>query len=125
MATITIDMSPSRSDWDCIVEMAGYGINYWAGSATEIGEETPDGSHVKQYDVYPFPEHKDGQIKNVHRLTLEDLDRGLGLFIKEQGTDWYGQSLLDDDGVFDAGAIDSLAADLIVQYAAFGELIFG
>lgn len=56
---------------------------------------------------------EDGNV-TPYKVTKEDLEKGVALAIKKG--QWDGQ---------DWGDVDAMVADCIVQYAVFGELVFG
>lgn len=52
-------------------------------------------------------------------LNKERFINGLTMFLKDNG------HIIEEDGTIDCGNIDADDADLIIQYACFGEQIFG
>ena len=90
-----------------VIELAGYGIGYWAAHA--------DIDTV--HKVYRITE-EDG---SVHSLPFNLIAQALGnLPEKYRGTDYD----LDE---MEAGEVymDSADADSVIQWALFGELVFG
>lgn len=50
---------------------------------------------------------------------------GLDKYIKEYAFRYYGLDFIDADGWINPGNIDGVMADLIVQLALFGEVVYG
>ena len=115
-----INFVVSDEDIDDIMSAAlDGGITYWCGRAEVVGEylgeyaseQISRGGTLKLYDV------EDG---TVSELTLDKFLNGLRLWIENERT-----FELTDAGRLDVGQIDALAADAIIQYALFNNVIFG
>lgn len=97
------------------------GITYWCNKAEVVeseykveyaSEQISRGGTLRLYDC-------EGAEKYI--LTLDKLLKGIQLAIKDgYGNDWFG-----DDARLDMMNIDGEAADVIVQMALFGEVIYG
>ena len=90
-----------------VIELAGYGIGYWAVR----------GDIDTVHKVYQITEKDD----NVHNLPFNLIAQALGnLPEKYRGTDYD----LDE---MEAGEVymESADADSVIQWALFGELVFG
>lgn len=95
------------------------GITYWCCKAEVVGEylgeyaseQISRGGTLKLYDI------EDG---TVSELTLDKFLNGLRLWIENERA-----FELTDAGRLDVGQIDALAADAIIQYALFNDVIFG
>ena len=88
------------------------GINYWA--------YTRDGNEILEYD-------DDGPIGKWITITPVMVEEGIAR-IKEpsfQIAQWILVSVLLGDRNTDAGEIDAEAADVIIQAAVFGEIVYG
>ena len=116
--TITYTFDLNQDDFECIIEMAGYGIGYWA-SAARIKSSGCGGFYVG-YDV---TEDETEKVFKLDRLAVEKAVAEL--FQKRplnaafmQGID----TLIRQD---DASDVDANSADAIVQWACFGEVIYG
>lgn len=102
---------------DTIIEMGGYGIGYWAVEAYA--------DHAAQ--TYTVVE-EDG---NKFELTFQQLANALVLIGTRNSpnyVDQYAQRTLreiEDGEKYPGGDIDSDLADVIVQIAYFGEVIYG
>lgn len=57
-----------------------------------------------------------------HELTLDKFMKGLRMFLSEN--EGNGVSYLDN-GRIDTGTLDGIASDAVVQYALFGEVVYG
>lgn len=115
-----INFVVSDEDIDDIMSAAlDGGITYWCGRAEVVGEylgeyaseQISRGGTLRLYDV------EDG---TVSELTLDKFLNGLRLWIENERT-----FELTNAGRLDVGQIDALAADAIIQYALFNNVIFG
>ena len=109
--TVSLKLKITEEDILDIYDTAGYGIAYWANEA-EIDE--PSCTYTVTYEDYPSNEI---QSKTIGP---RDIMNGIAKML-EQG---YNSNIVYE-GTIDTGEIDSYAADIIVQYAIFGEIIFG
>lgn len=104
---------------DAIIDPAGYGINYWAQSA-EIDDEARTYTVTDQFGDYG--------PKVISYDTLAQVLVDIA-FKRDHGvwSEWARQAIaeLDAGEEFPGGTLDSEITDAIVQFAAFGELIYG
>jgi len=113
--TLKIEVDLTDEVIDGLVDTAGYGIGYWAVYA-DVDTE------AKTYTIRPDPPTVDGEtIKREYVLTWDRLrDAIVELWDADKLPDWFVQEIRDDDICGDA-----TVGDLIVQQAAFSEVIFG
>lgn len=106
---------------DIMVGALEGGITYWCCKAEVVedeyyGEYASDqisrGGSLRLYD---------SEDDEEYILTLDKFLKGIKLAIK----DGYGNDWLGDDARLDLMNIDGEAADVIVQMALFGEVVFG
>lgn len=100
---------------DVIIEGAGYGIAYWADELTQ---------HSDRISIH-IPE--DGYRVVSHQKLAEALVH-IGTRNSPNYVDQYAQRTLreiEDKERYPGGDIDSDLADVIVQIALFGEVIYG
>ena len=120
MATIKIKFNLIEEDFHGIIEMAGYGIAYWACSLekTSRGYVVVDSMKTKT---------ESGELIRVKKtLTRASLERaGVGLFTERKLNNYYMSAI--DRLVFkgDSSDVGSDIADVIIQQACFGEVIYG
>lgn len=96
-------------------------IGYWCRKAQVVGEylgeyaseQISRGGALTLYDA---------ESSDKWTLDLEKFLNGVKLWL-QNGDDRYGA--LQGDGTLDTGEIDGEMADMIVQYALFGEVVFG
>jgi hypothetical protein len=100
MAVIT------REDFECLCEQAGYGIGYWADSATF----SPD--------CYTVMETGEGRIE-IPRIRVEEVLTELEAGQYDVRDDLRAAAISGD-----AGEWDSEVADVLIQLAAFGEVVY-
>ncbi len=115
--TVTV----TEDDIDCIMSSALDFIGYWCEKAEVVGdylgeyasEQIARGGTLKLYDA---------EDDEVWELTLEKLLAGIKQWY-EEGYDRY--DAVQPDGTIACGWIDGLMADMIVQLALFGEIVYG
>lgn len=98
------------------------GINYWCSEAEVVEERRcADWGHEQIARGGALILH-DAESDDKWELSIENFIKGFRLWL-ENGDDRYGA--VDDDGTVYAGEIDGEMADCIIQYALFGEVVFG
>ena len=110
-ATAQIKFTLTKKNYDQIIDMAGYGIAYWAAYM----ESTDNGCH--------FTEDRTGK---KFFITFEDMEKAvLGIHVASPLNDYHTRAIagLVNDGC--AGDVGSDIADAIVQWACFGKVIYG
>ena len=128
---VELDVVITQQDIDDIVTTAlEGGINYWCRKAEVVGdylgeyasEQISRGGILKLYD---------GEEDAIYELDKEKLLKGITKYLEdpekpyeilENGTDSVG---CHSGYVLDCCMVDATVADIIVQYALFGEIIFG
>lgn len=111
---------------DIMVSALEGGINYWCRRVVVQGdylgeyasEQISRGGKLAVWLDEPFEEDK-----TCYLLDLDKFLAGFKLWL-EKGGDSY-DAIDYSDGSVDCGQIDANCADEIVQYALFGELVFG
>lgn len=94
------------------------GITYWCSRAEVVGEylgeyaseQISKGGELRLYDC---------ESDEVYTLTLDKFLRGLATYISSCC------GFVVENGCLDPGAIDAEGTDCIVQYALFGDVIYG
>lgn len=120
-AEINIELTQQDID-DIMAAALEGGINYWAGEAEVIEEKrVADWGHEQIARGGVLVIHDIEDPGETWELTLEKFLNGFKLWV-ENGGDEYGAI---EDGKVDCCNIDADCADAIVQYALFGELVFG
>jgi hypothetical protein len=117
----------SQESLDSIIEQAGYGIGYWAESA-EVD------SDAKTYTVYE-QEAQDDDNKGVYTIPFDKLhetywrivagEYSMAYRVRKYFLDAALDGAANEEEDIDAGHIDSEAADVLIQIAAFGEIVYG
>ena len=111
----------SDEDIDDIMSAAlDGGITYWCGRAEVVGEylgeyaseQISRGGTLKLYDIE--------EPKTVYELTMDKFLIGLRLWIENERA-----FQLTEAGRLDVGQIDAAAADTIIQYALFCDIVYG
>ena len=119
--TVAFNFVVSGEDIDDIMSAAlDGGVTYWCGRAEVVGEyrgeyaseQISRGGTLKLYDIE--------EPKTVYELTLEKFLTGLRLWIENERA-----FTLTEGGRLDVGQIDAPAADTIIQYALFSDVVYG
>jgi len=111
---------------DIMVSALEGGINYWCRRVVVQGdylgeyasEQISRGGKLAVWLDEPFEDDK-----TCYMLDRDKFLAGFKLWL-EKGGDSY-DAIDYSDGTVDCGQIDATCADEIVQYALFGELVFG
>lgn len=121
VAEINVSLTEEDIDNIMISALEG-GISYWCCRA-EVSEEKRcgDWGHEQIARGGALTLH-DTESSDKWELNLEKFLNGIKLWLQNDG-DRYGA--LQKDGTLDTGEIDGEMADMIVQYALFGDVIFG
>lgn len=128
---ININVEIKDQDIDDIVCTAlEGGINYWCNSA-QIGEKTYYGKYASDqisrggtliiYVDEPFEEQE------TYTLTKAKLINGITQYLKDPVMSKDILTRGKEKGIFeiDCCQVDAVVADIIIQYALFGEEIYG
>lgn len=119
---VEIDVILTQQDIDDIMVSAlEGGINYWCGHVRIVGEMLGDcaSEQIGRDGILML---YDSDSLDKWELNLEKFLNGVKLWI-ENGGDRY--EALQSDGTLDTCEIDGDMADMIVQYALFGEVVYG
>lgn len=123
VGTIALEFPVTVDDIDSIMTTAFEGgITYWCYCAKVVGGDYRGAAYAAEVisrDGALDLLYQDGDARKAARLTLERFMDGLRLYATKRGG-----LPLDANGI-DTGQIDVVQADLIVQYAIFGEAVFG
>ncbi len=120
-AEIAVKLTQENID-DIMVGALEGGINYWCCEAEVVEEKRcSDWGHEQIARDGALILH-DAKSDDKWELNLEKFLNGVKLWI-QNGDDQY--HALQKDGTLDTCQIDAEMADLIIQYALFGEVVFG
>ena len=118
-----IKVSLTQEDVDNIMVSAlEGGINYWCRKAKVVEERRCGDWGHEQIARGGALILYDAESSDKWELNLEKFLNGVKLWL-QNGDDRYGA--LQKDGTLDTGEIDGEMADIIVQYALFGDVIYG
>lgn len=94
------------------------GITYWCNNAEVVGEYLGEyaSEQISRGGVLKL---HDSEEDKTYELTLDKFLDGLAKVISERGLDVLYE------GKVDASSIDAEDADAIIQYAIFGEVVYG
>ncbi len=113
---IQIHFILQRADYDGIIDMAGYGIKYWASYMCS----EDDGCH------FTDPEHGDERESKDFFITPADVEQAIAQLFLKRSLNGYYMSAIDRLVLKgDSSEIGSDIADAIIQQACFGEVIYG
>ena len=121
--SITPTIIVTNNDIDDIMTTAlEGGINYWADQAETVGtlrEEDKDLYISETISRGYTVEIHDAEEGEVYQLDLEKLLNGITYGVQN------GFVEINNGGTIDTGDIDAIAADVIIQAALFGDVIYG
>ncbi len=135
MDKIKVEMyvTVSEQDIDDIMATAMEGgINYWCDGAKVVGgylgeygsEQIARGGKLRLHMEEPF----DDEETEWYELDKEKFLKGLDMYIKDPNKPYEilcFDTDMDGDLTIDTCQVDATVADMIVQYALFGEVVFG
>ncbi len=120
-AEIVVNLTQQDVDDIMVCALEG-GITYWACEAEVVEEKRcSDWGHEQIARGGALIIH-DAESADKWELNLEKFLNGVKLWL-QNGDDRY--HALQKDGTLDTCVIDGEMADLIIQYALFGEVVFG
>ena len=120
--TVEKKINVTQQDIDDIMATAlEGGITYWCNKATVVGdylgeyasEQISRGGTLKLYDA---------EDDEVYELTLDKLLKGIEIAVRDN---CYSEYEWINGNEIDCCQVDAEVADCIVQYALFGEIIYG
>lgn len=124
--TINVPVKVTREDLFNILWSARHqGSTYWLediidskGRAVSTEDTLIELIDKNKPVGFVYPETDDGSELGTAYLTLSSLIAGIEKYVAQ-----YGDCI--EDGCIDTCSIDSPSCDLILQYALFGEQVFG
>ena len=116
-AQIEVNLSQQDID-DIMVTALEGGINYWCRKAEVVGEYLGEYASDQISRGGSLILH-DSESSDKWELTLEKFLNGVKLYFED------GCHVQVEDNRIDAGDIDAGDADCIIQFALFGEVVFG
>lgn len=121
---IDMEIKLSTEDIDDIMCSAlEGGINYWCDSADVQGEYLAEYASEQISRGGQLILHDSEEDKN-YILTKENFLRGIKMYAeKYQNNSIF--DIVDEEIRIDCGKVDTKVADCIIQYALFGDVIYG
>lgn len=120
---ISMDLQMPVEDIECLIEMAGFGIGYWASKAVVD-------SRAQTYTVTESDSHDEGKpvkktlaYSDIARIVLEVGAGKHEVGFPREYAQQYLTSLQAGDP--DAGIFDSDIGDVVIQIAMFDEIVYG
>ena len=122
---VEMEVTITQEDVDDIMATAlEGGITYWCCEAEVVGEylgkyasdQISRGGILKLYD---------NEEDEVYELTLEKFKKGVTMYLSDPHAPCNIIDIDKGDYTLDCGMVDGDVADMIVQYALFGEVMFG
>ena len=118
---VSFGLNVTRVDIDDIMCSAlESGISYWCSAAEVVGKYLGEHAH-EQISLGGTLMLHDSEENKKYELTLDKFLKGLKLFLENGRFDHVD---IENERI-DFGNFDSVCADSIVQFALFGETIFG
>ena len=130
LINVNVGVVITETDIEDIMQTALFGINYWADAVRHVGERKGDDACEHIANGGELRIHlSEGPITEGgprwYTLNQKKMVQGIKQYLSDPETNT--SDLLFYNGVrteLDPGDIDADAADLIVQYALFGEQVF-
>ena len=116
---LEIDFILTQGDYEGIVDMAGYGIRYWAmaGCIDNTGEK----GAYKSYLVIDSDDEE-----SSYSLTRDKVEQAIAQLFLKRSLNGYYMSAIDQLVLKgESSDVGSDIADAIIQQACFGEVIYG
>jgi len=120
-AKIKIRLTEENID-DIMTTALEGGINYWCSKAEVVEDRRVSVWGHEQIARGGMLILHDSETDDKWELDLKKFLNGIKLWVENE-LDQYGA--IQADGTLDCGEIDADIADLIIQYAIFGEQFFG
>ena len=129
MATANLTFKLTPESFSSIIEMAGYGIGYWASYMSSVNSDTPweglDGPD-QRFFYYAACHFTDSESGDEFLITREMMEKAaLDLYVKSPLNDYYMSAIRSLVTTGCSGEVGSDIADALVQQACFGEVIYG
>lgn len=120
--TLTAKFEISVQEITDLIETAGYGMNYWC----EFGKYDDE---AQTYEVRLDAEAQDGVDweTDTKVITYQEIVDAIQKLISGEVSvgNWIRESLVAEFISKDGGSMDSDGAEVVIQVALFGEIIFG
>lgn len=115
--TLAVDFELDNEFFECLLDSAGYGIGYWAESASiELKDE--DGDEI----IYRVKEQDGDEFV----ITKDDLQATIGDIVSSSKFWWINKNLKSNLALLCLGDedvdLDAADADVLIQVACFREL---
>lgn len=115
--TLTVDFELDNEFFECLLDTAGYGINYWANAASiELKDEDGD-------EVFYRVKEEDG---DEFIITKDDVQATIRDIVSSSEFSWINKNLRQNLTLLCLGDedvdLDAADADVLVQVACFREL---
>lgn len=118
--TITKTFSLDAEALETIEDNCCFTSHYWASEIWfNINQAAPEESTIKVVE-----EHEEMEDSNTFNLSVLQLERAFEPCIKSVNSS-IASDLIDFIDTGDAGHLDGEACDCLLQFACFGELVYG
>ena len=118
--TITKTFSLDAEALETIEDNCCFTCHYWASEIWfNINQDAPEESTIKIVE-----EHEEMEGSNTFNLSVLQLEKAFEPCIKSVNSD-IASYLVDFIDTNDAGHLDGEACDCLLQFACFGELVYG
>ena len=125
MATATLTLKLTPESFSSIIEMARYGVGYWASAMSSVKSDTPweglDGFFYDKACHFTEDESDKQFLVTPEMLAKAAVD----LASNGKLNHYYTSAIQDLVCSGNTGMVGSDIADALVQQACFGEVIYG
>lgn len=121
---VEVEYAVPDSDIQELVEMAGYGIGYWAAELTDVDgviivKDVEEGGYNGEGDEYATTYAKLADV--LVKIGVGQLDSN----VSEYARVYLSELNNPTEAKYASGNFDSDLGDQVLQYALFGEVIYG
>ena len=108
---------------DLLITAVEGGTGYWA----QVSNYSHSPAATAHVTLHEYHEEDDDGVVPLHEVDLESIEKGLKLYLTflEGRSDATYREYMAADWANDAGDFDAEDADVIVQFAIFGEIKYG
>ena len=123
----TPTLNLSLKAFSSIIEMAGYGIGYWASTMSRVPSDIPwEGLEDAGFFYCKACRFTEAESGDEFLITREMMEKAaLDLYVKSPLNNYYMSAIRSLVTTGCAGEVGSDIADALVQQACFGEVVYG
>ena len=123
--TITTTFTLTREAFSSIIEMAGYGVGYWASAMRSVQSDIP-WEGLPGFFYFEACHFTEGGTGKKFLVTMAQMEQAaVDLFTKRTMNQYYMDAIDSLIHTGETGDVGSDIADALVQQACFGDVLYG